>query len=257
MNQLFIVKDGLKLLCKKVSVGYESVWTCAICTKILGTDQRIRRVWFCPDCGAQLLVEVIPDPWTAPKWYSPPRYRPGSDPDQEPPQFLVNTWISTRGEIPIAQLETKHLGNILRMIATKKIAHDNFLLVHNLLKEFESRSDVQQHDVDAYLLCQAELEKEYNMTKVYNIRIQSPFILTTGQVKSKLGIGFQVLSCETETDLPQATITDVDSAVEAIVKVGYRSLARAYHPDLGGEPEKMQTLNRAKKELLDLLASLK
>lgn len=92
---------------------------------------------------------------------------------------------------------------------------------------------------------------------VYNVRVQSPFILTQRQVKDSLGVGFKVLSVETDRDLPNIEIRDVDSAVEAIVKVGYRSLVRANHPDLGGFTEVTMILNRAKKELLELLESVK
>jgi hypothetical protein len=62
---------------------------------------------------------------------------------------------------------------------------------------------------------------------------------------------------ETERDLYSPPITDVDSAVEAMILTGYRALARANHPDLGGDAEVMATVNRAKKEVLDLLKSLK
>ena len=102
-----------------------------------------------------------------------------------------------------------------------------------------------------------DLKNYMNRTNVYNIMIQSPFILTPTQVKNKLGIGFKVLTIETERDIPDTTITDVDSAVAAIIQTGYRALARANHPDLGGDSEVMLILNRSKKELLDLLESVK
>ena len=92
--------------------------------------------------------------------------------------------------------------------------------------------------------------------QVYNIRIESPFILTQKQIKEKLGIGCHVVSVETERDLFTPDIRDVDTAVTAMLLTGYRALARAHHPDLGGDPEVMMTLNRAKKEILDLLESL-
>lgn len=91
----------------------------------------------------------------------------------------------------------------------------------------------------------------------YRVEIESPFLLTQKQVKERFGIGFIVVSIEIAKDIPTIKIVDVDSAVEAIVNTGYRALARANHPDLGGDPEIMVIINRAKKELLDLLNSLK
>jgi hypothetical protein len=108
--------------------------------------------------------------------------------------------------------------------------------------------------------------KQYNIKEaknwmsknnVYNVTVQSPFILTPRQVKEKFGIGFKVLSVETEKDIPQVVIKDIDSAVENIIRVGYRSLARANHPDLGGDAEVMVILNKAKKEIIELMESLK
>lgn len=94
-------------------------------------------------------------------------------------------------------------------------------------------------------------------TNVYTVTLQSPFILNQSQLKQRFGVGFKILSIETEKDLPNVAISDVDSAVSAIVGVGYRSLARANHPDLGGDPEVMVILNRAKKELKELLESVR
>lgn len=93
--------------------------------------------------------------------------------------------------------------------------------------------------------------------KTYMIRISSPFILTQKAVKDALGIGYTVESVEMERDLPQVEITDVDSAVDHMLKTGYRALVRANHPDLGGTTEKMVILNRAKKEIDDLLKELR
>jgi hypothetical protein len=95
------------------------------------------------------------------------------------------------------------------------------------------------------------------MKQLYNIRIESPFIMTQRQLKEKFGIGFKVISVETEKDLYAPKIADVDSASEAMILTGYRALARAHHPDLGGDVETMVHLNRAKKEILDLLKTLK
>lgn len=93
--------------------------------------------------------------------------------------------------------------------------------------------------------------------QIYNIRIESPFILTQKQIKEKFGVGFHVITVETEKDIYTPHITDTDSAVEAMIRTGYRALARANHPDLGGDIQVMATINKAKKEILDLLGSLK
>jgi hypothetical protein len=93
------------------------------------------------------------------------------------------------------------------------------------------------------------------MSKTYTIRVQSPFILTQAVAKRKLGAGFKILEVNTERD-DHIPIVDVDSAVKAILKTGYRALARANHPDLGGDTETMVILNRAKKELTDLLSQV-
>ncbi len=95
------------------------------------------------------------------------------------------------------------------------------------------------------------------MIQTYNIRITSPFILTQAEVKRKLGLGHKVLSVETEKDLNQVQIYSVDTAMEQIILTGYRALARAHHPDLGGDQEVMVILNQTKKELLDLLKDIK
>jgi len=93
-------------------------------------------------------------------------------------------------------------------------------------------------------------------SKMFIIKLESQFIPTPTMVKQKLGIGFKVLSVEVERE-SYKEIKDVDSAVDAILYTGYRALARANHPDLGGNAETMVILNRAKKELMDLLKELK
>jgi hypothetical protein len=92
--------------------------------------------------------------------------------------------------------------------------------------------------------------------QTYRVTIKSRFILTQSYIKNALGIGYQVLSVELEKDVSEVPIVNIDTAAEAIIKTGYRALARAYHPDLGGDPEVMRTLNQTKKELLDLLKSI-
>lgn len=168
-------------------------------------------------------------------------------------------WKMGSGEIvAIKDMKTSHIANTLNYIASRsKYIEKYYSHVQNMVEEFEKRDDITPQDINKYKNALATFEEEQKMTQTYSIRIQSPFILTPGQVKNKLGIGFHVLSVETEKDLPNVEITDVDSAVEAMVKVGFKSLARAYHPDLGGDPNKMVILNRARKELLDLLASCK
>ena len=93
-------------------------------------------------------------------------------------------------------------------------------------------------------------------TQIYNIRVESRFLLTQRQIKEKLGIGYKVVSVETEKDSQTPEITTVDNAVISMILTGYRALARATHPDLGGDVEKMMILNKAKREVLDLLKSL-
>ena len=95
-----------------------------------------------------------------------------------------------------------------------------------------------------------------DMSHIYNIRVQSPFVLTPRQVKDKLGIGHKVLSVEVEKEPFIPEIVDKNSALQAIMKIGYKSLVRANHPDLGGSNEIMILLNQSKKELEDLLEVL-
>lgn len=96
----------------------------------------------------------------------------------------------------------------------------------------------------------------YKVDQTYRVTIKSRFILTQSYIKNALGIGYQVLSVEMKKDVSEVPIVNIDTAAEAIIKTGYRALARAYHPDLGGDPEVMRTLNQTKKELLDLLKSI-
>lgn len=92
---------------------------------------------------------------------------------------------------------------------------------------------------------------------IYNIRIESLFVLTQNQVKQALGHGYKVSSVEVDKGIKPKPISSVDSAVESIVIAGYRALARAHHPDLGGDVNTMMLINKAKKELEELLASVK
>jgi len=122
----------------------------------------------------------------------------------------------------------------------------------------------QSAETEKYMTAQSKIKNQ-----VYNIRIESPFILTQKQIKEKLGIGFHVVSVETERDLATKPIIDVDSAVEAMITTGYRALARANHPDLTGQDsteseterlaraDRMVLITKAKKELTDLLKEVK
>ena len=92
--------------------------------------------------------------------------------------------------------------------------------------------------------------------QTYRVTVSSKFILTQSMIKKYLGAGYHVLSVELERDVSPAPIHDVDSACLNIVNTGYRALARAFHPDLGGDPEVMKLLNQSKRELVDLLKSL-
>ena len=94
------------------------------------------------------------------------------------------------------------------------------------------------------------------MDRTYNIRIQSPFVLTPSEVKKKLGIGFKVISTEVDKDVQLPDITDNVSAMDAIIRTGYRALARANHPDLGGDAQVMVILNQTKRELESLLQEI-
>jgi hypothetical protein len=174
-------------------------------------------------------------------------------------------WKTKTGiEININQMTTSHLANCLYALAGKynlellEIGKDKADIIGEMIDEFEKRVDIKPQDFNKYANAVSILEKESNMSQTYNIRINSPFILTPNQVKNKLGIGYKVLEVMAEKDINnQEPITDVDSAMSHIILAGYRALARAYHPDLGGDPEVMIILNRTKKELLDLLKEIK
>ena len=101
-----------------------------------------------------------------------------------------------------------------------------------------------------------DMEAIKSSEKIYNIRIKSLFVLTPSEVKKKLGSGFKVVEVGVEKDSVLPEINSTTTAMDAIIKAGYRSLARAYHPDLGGDPEVMVILNRTKKELEALLKEI-
>ena len=72
----------------------------------------------------------------------------------------------------------------------------------------------------------------------------------------KLGIGVKVISTEVDKDVQLPDITDNVSAMDAIIRTGYRALARANHPDLGGDAQVMVILNQTKRELESLLQEI-
>lgn len=161
--------------------------------------------------------------------------------------------------IRIKDMQTSHIANALWVACGKKdcIFSHRYDQILELIEEFELRTDIQPQDFNKYANSIANLEDDKYMSQTYNIRITSPFILTQKQVKEKLGIGYKVLEVQAEKDVQVVKIDSVDTAMENIILAGYRALARAYHPDLGGDPEVMIILNRTKKELLDLLKDLK
>ena len=91
---------------------------------------------------------------------------------------------------------------------------------------------------------------------IYEVRIESNSILTPTKVREALGIGYKVLSVEVKKDIPELKLETIHDAFKSILKVGYRALVRAYHPDVGGDTEKMMLINRAQKELSDLVDEL-
>lgn len=56
---------------------------------------------------------------------------------------------------------------------------------------------------------------------------------------------------------PETNITDIDSAVAAIVAAGYRTLALKNHPDKGGSAAIMALLSDGKKQLTELINLIK
>lgn len=108
-----------------------------------------------------------------------------------------------------------------------------------------------------YILEEMAMTMPDDKSKTYMVRVKSPFILSPNQVKEKLGIGYKVLEVNLERDFKFKPIKDVDSAVEMMIQTGYHALVRANHPDLGGDPAVMSLLTRAKKELTELLESVK
>lgn len=100
--------------------------------------------------------------------------------------------------------------------------------------------------------------------QTYMIEVSSMFVLNERLIQTLLTNNCKVVSVEVETRAITAQeITSVDSAVKEILRVGYRTIARQYHPDYIEDDstkkrysEIMVFVNKAKKELEDLLKEL-
>jgi Putative quorum-sensing-regulated virulence factor len=113
-----------------------------------------------------------------------------------------------------------------------------------------------EQQINSTVKYRTELEKRELGTKymqTYTVRIQSEFVVTATHVKNSMGPRFRVVSVETERDSVKETPTSVRGAVWAILKSGYRALARAYHPDLGGDTEVMVNINKELAEKITFL----
>lgn len=143
----------------------------------------------------------------------------------------------------------------LRNEVYQLIGWENHFNATALMRSISDLSDVEILDL-TYDQLRGIGQK--NMTEqTYSINIKSRFILTQTAVKRAFGPGFQILSVEIQKDASQLPIIDVDSAALAIIQTGYRALARAYHPDLGGSEEIMKILNKCRTELKELVESLR
>ncbi len=157
-------------------------------------------------------------------------------------------------------MNTGHIANSLFSMlfkAPREYLPYNRDRIYELLNEFHERDDATSLEASKVRQVEIALEEWTVMDKTYTIRISSPFILTQMHVKKALGTGYKVSSIELEKDNNYAPITDIETAVDNIIRTGYRALARAHHPDFGGNLETMMILNKAKKELLELLESVK
>jgi hypothetical protein len=163
-------------------------------------------------------------------------------------------WRTKTGDIiPINKMETSHLAFALRLLYASKWAPEKIVHIQSMLRELECRTDMTDQAFTAFAQVVLEMENEKMSDKIYNIRIQSSFILTPRFIKEKLGIGFKIIETEVEKDVKVSDIKTVEDAVDDALRIGFRALARAHHPDLGGDSEKMVIINRAKKEMEELL----
>jgi hypothetical protein len=104
-----------------------------------------------------------------------------------------------------------------------------------------------------------------NKTK-YTILVESPFVLTEQDVKNRLGIGFKVLNVKNDKsdqlankqqweDAKLPTDLNTIDISAAIIRSGYRALVKSAENQ--SNHEAMVAINKTKKELEELLRSLK
>lgn len=173
-----------------------------------------------------------------------------------PSDFRVNDWNRhhKQQEIPITgcKSEAEKIARKLSLAVTYRDKPESIIA---LIETFEQQTDITPLAASIYKNAMERIDKMGQ--KVYEICISSPFILTSSIVKEKLGIGYKIISVEVEKESSPVEINSVDAAAEQIIKVGFRALARAHHPDLGGNEEVMKILNRTMSELKGILASVK
>lgn len=226
--EVTVEKDGTYYPCTN---HYRVGFICGRCNSGILGKGLINEGETCPNCFAKVSKVVINTDM--------PTLQPGSNEALTPKQALLieqcinkpGPWTSKEFEYISQYVGREITPNTLNTISKLEAS----TLIDQLLKE----------------------KQAMNTLKTYTIRVQSPFLLTPTQVKTKLGVGYKVLELEVEKESNEEKITSVDSAVEAIVRTGFRALARAFHPDLGGDAEVMTILNRAKKELKDLLQEVR
>ena len=174
-------------------------------------------------------------------------------------KYLPRVSVITLGSITIIRVY-----GIQVPINTRRIYYKDIEDLKQIIQLILSADDAEE-DMDtrkAYnMLVDRRLRGFKDMSEVkkqsYTIHVESPFILTPAEAKRRFGIGFQVTAVERGEDATRIVVTDKDSAIDAIIAAGYKSLARAYHPDLGGNAEIMMQINQARKELKDLIAELR
>jgi hypothetical protein len=228
----------------------ETVWRCGKCNRILGNITSVKNMNTCFDCGGIITV----------KKYIQPEYKTYlTCIDKYDPFELeeLDIWQAKTGNISIKDMSTSHIANTLALMIHSKFLGERLYQVFEMVREFETRQDVSPQDFNKFSKVVLFLEDESKMDKVYNIRIQSQFILTPRYVKDKLGIGFKILETEVEKEVSITKIEKTEDAVDQALRIGFRALARAHHPDLGGDAEVMQIINRAKKEMAELLNAVR
>src|SRR5437016_29288 len=99
----------------------------------------------------------------------------------------MQTWkVSDGGHRKLCELETQHLANIIRYLTYKKyiIDSDKYNTVLDIKEELEKRQDLTVEDFRKFQMALKTIEETDQVASTYNIRIQSPFILTPSQVKT-------------------------------------------------------------------------